>query len=364
MPPPIAFHRPAEIDIEAFLADARAIVTSGRLSEGPYVRQLEHALGPWLGDRDVVAVSNASDGLIAALSLVARRGAEVIIPGYTYLATWQAVGWAGMVPVVVDVDDRGLLDPEAVAQAITGRTGAILAVHLAGSLAPMRSLRALADRHGIALVADAAHALGATDGEVSVGSLGDFEVVSFGATKQVAAGEGGALAVRDPSSVSLARRWALQGHEPSEMDAIGDGMNLRLGELTAALAIRQLERLDAQLARREAIHRRYATAFAAAPLRLSGPRGVERSAHKDQIVWLDHPADRGPLRAALVAAGVETKAYYDVAVPDLTAFHGRVASADASRKLAACSFAVPIHSGLRDDEVERVIDAVCRHFGR
>ncbi len=359
---PIAFHLPNVPDVEAFLEDARAIVESGRLSEGPYVRRLEGALRPWLGDRDVVAVSNCSDGLIAALSLVAEPGCEVVIPGFTYLATWQSVGWAGMVPVVADVDDRGLLDPAAVEAAITPRTGAILAVHLAGSLAPMQALRAIADRHGVALVGDGAHAMGARNDAISAGSLGDFEAFSIGATKQVGAGEGGCLTVRDSERVPAARRWALQGHEPGSMDAVGPGMNLRLSELTAALALRQLETLDAQLDRRHWIHERYAAATADLPLRLSGPRLDERSAHKDQLVWLDDPADREPLRRHLASAFIETRPYYEVAVPDLTSFSGRVASADRSRALADRSFAIPIHARLTDEEVDRVADRIRAYF--
>ncbi|HEY0443318.1 MAG TPA: aminotransferase class I/II-fold pyridoxal phosphate-dependent enzyme, partial [Candidatus Limnocylindrales bacterium] len=320
-------------------------------------------LAPWLGDRDVVMVSNCSDGLIAALALTAPRGSEVVIPGFTYLATWQAVVWAGMVPVVADVDERGLLDPAAAEAALSSRTGAILAVHLAGTLAPMARLRAIADRAGVALVADAAHALGSRTGDISAGALGDVEVFSIGATKQVAAGEGGCLTVRDPALVPAARRWALQGHEPGAMDALSGGMNLRLSELTAALALRQLDGLEEQLERRESIHARFAAGVADLPVRLSGPRPGERSAHKDQLVWVDDSADRAGLRAALHAASIETKSYYDRAVPDLTAFEGRVASASMSRALATRSFAIPIHARLADSEVERIVDAFRGYYG-
>ena len=359
---PIAFHQPSLPDIDAYLGDVRSIVESGRLSEGPFVRRLERELRPWLGDHDVVAVANCSGGLIAALSLVAEPGCEVILPGYTYLATWQAVAWAGMVPVVADVDERGLLDPDAVRAAITSRTGAILAVHLAGILAPMKELRRIADNHGVALVADGAHALGAQTDEISAGSLGDIEAFSIGATKQVAAGEGGCLTIGDPERVAAARRWALQGHEQGSMDVLGTGMNLRLSELTAALALRQLERLESQLRRRNAVHDSYATACADLPLRLSGPRSGERSAHKDQLVWLDDPGDREPLRRRLADAGIETRPYYEVAIPDLAAFTGRVDSADRSRDLARRSFAIPIHARLVDDDVQRIGDAMTGYF--
>ncbi len=361
-PRSIPFHRPAVPDVEAFLGDARDIVESGWLSEGPYVRRLERALAPWLAGRDVVAVSNASDGLIAALSVLAEPGCEVILPGYTYLATWQAIRWAGMVPVVADVDDRGLLDPAAAEAAITPRTGVIVAVHLAGTLAPMAPLRSIAGAHGLALIADGAHALGARDGDDPAGAHGDLEVFSIGATKQVAAGEGGCITIRDARRVPAVRRWAGQGHDPGSIDAVGPGMNLRLAELTAALALRQLDRLEGQLRRRQAIHERYVEATVELPLRLSGPRRRERSAHKDQLVWVDDPADREPLRGHLAAAGIGTKPYYDIAIPDLGAFDGRVASVDRSRDLARRSFAIPIHARLDDDDAVRVGEAIRAFF--
>jgi dTDP-4-amino-4,6-dideoxygalactose transaminase len=358
----VAFHVPARPDIDGFLADVRQIVLSGWLSEASYVRELERRLQPWTGGSRVVAVSNCSDGLIAALSLSGVRGREVILPGLTFLATWQAIIWAGGVPVVADVDDRGLLDPAAVAAAITPATAAILAVHLAGSVAPMDALRAVADRHGLALIGDAAHAFGARGDGFAAGSLGDVEVFSIGATKQISAGEGGFLTVRTTEREAAARHWALQGRDKGAMDATGPGMNLRLSELTAALAIRILDDYPSQLARRHKIHERYAAGLRGLPLRLSGPRPGEVSAHKDQLVWLTHPADRPGLRRALDDAGIETKSYYDVAVPDLTAFEGRVASADRSRRLAASSFAIPIHSHLTDGQVDRVIDAIRTYF--
>ncbi len=360
--PAIRFHVPALPDVEAFLDDVRSIVVSGWQSEGRFVRDLEGAASPWLGGREVVAVSNCSDGLIAVLATIARPGGEVILPGFTYLATWQSIVWAGLTPVVVDVDERGLIDVERAEAAISPRTVAILAVHLTGTLAPMRELRELADRHGLALVGDAAHAFGAASGDVAAGTLGDYEVFSIGATKQIAAGEGGLITVRDPANVPRLRLWAGQGHVPGAMDATLLAMNLRMQEMSAALAVRQLADYDAQLERRALVHDRYGSTWAGLPLRISGPRMGERSALKDQLVWVDEPADRQPLRAHLVREGVETRPYYDVAVPDLSAFSGLVSSAEQSRALAERSFAVPIHARLSDSEVARVSDAVRSFF--
>lgn len=356
--PPIPFHVPDEPDIEGFVEDARAILASGRLSLGPYTERLEAALQPWVGPGTVIAVSNCSDGLIAALWAVREPGAEVIVPGFTYLATWQAVIWAGMTPVVADVDERGLLDPAAAAAAISPRTRAILGVHLAGQPADLGGLRALADRHGLALLFDSAHALGARWVDRPVGAGGDIEVFSIGPTKQLGVSEGGLVVVNDVAAIDAVRRFATQGHHLGELDALGMGMNLRMPELTAAMALRALPDLEARLGRRDAISARYRGSWSGSPLRLPGPRAGERSAHKDELVFVDDPEMRSRLRDHLLAAGVATRPYYDPAIPDLTAFTGVVASADRSRDLARRSFAVPIHGRLSDHDVDRICAAM------
>lgn len=356
--PPIAFHIPDEPDIEGFVEDARTILASGRLSLGPYTERLEAALDAWVGPGTVVAVSNCSDGLIAALWAIREPGAEIIVPGFTYLATWQAVTWTGMTPVVADVDERGLLDSAAVAAAITPRTRGILGVHLAGQPADRGGLRALADRHGLALLFDSAHALGARWADRPVGCGGDTEVFSIGPTKQLGVNEGGLIVVNDAAAVDAVHRFATQGHRLGELDALGTGMNLRMPELTAAMALRALPALETRLARRDAISTRYQNAWAGLPIRLPGPLAGERSARKDQLVLVNDPGMRGQLREHLLAAGVATRPYYDPAIPDLTAFSGVVASADRSRDLARRSFAVPIHGRLSDPEVERVVAAM------
>ena len=180
------FNIPARPDVEAFLEDARAILESGWLSGAQYVRRLEAAAAPWVGRDHVVAASNGTGALIAALTVLGEPGAEAIIPGYTFTATWGAVRWAGMVPVVADVDARGLLDPAAVAAAVTPRTRVIVPVPIAGQPAPMAELRGIADRAGARIVADAAHAFGSRHVDRPVGADGDAEVFSIGATKPLA----------------------------------------------------------------------------------------------------------------------------------------------------------------------------------
>jgi dTDP-4-amino-4,6-dideoxygalactose transaminase len=311
-----------------------------------------------------VAVTSATSGLIAALNTLGEPGGEAIIPGYTFLATWQTVLWAGMTPVVADVDERGLLDPAAVLAAATPRTRVIVPVHLSGNPAPADELTTVAAQVGARLLFDAAHALGARHEDRFVGGDGDAEVFSIGATKPLGADEGGFITTRDADLEHRLRRFAFYGGAPGNIDTYGRGLNLRVPELTAALALRCLERLDAQIDRRAEIHRRYAEAWTGLPLRLSGPLPGQRSAFKEQMVWLDDPADRTPLTEALEAADIQYRLYHSIAIPDLTAFEGRVASADRSRWLAERSLAVPMHGRLTDSDVDRVIESVSSFFGR
>lgn len=355
---PIRFNVPALPDVEGFLEDAREIVESGWLAGGPYVHRLEQELEPWTASGQIVAVTNATNGLIAAMSVLGEPGAEAIVPGYTFLATWQTVLWARMTPVVADVDERGMLDPAAVGAAVTPRTRVIVPVHLTGQPANVTALRDVADRAGAALVCDAAHALGSRYPDRPVGADGDAEVFSIGATKPLGAGEGGFITAHREGLGERLRRFAYYGGRPGDIDTYERGLNLRVPELTAALALRALPLLDAQLDRRAAIHARYAEAWADLPLRLSGPLPGERSAHKEQLVWLDEPGDRPRLTAWLGERGVETRAYHSIAIPDLTAFEGRVASTDRARWLAARTLAVPMHARLTDAEIDRVAEAL------
>ena len=355
---------PALPDVDAFLDDARRIVESGWLAGGEYVARLEQELKPWTGGRGIVAVTTATNGLIAALTTLGEPGGEAIVPGYTFLATWQTVVWARMTPVVADVNERGLLDPAAVLAAATPRTRVIVPVHLSGQPVDADALTEVARKVGARLVFDAAHALGSRHVDRPVGGDGDAEVFSISATKPLGAGEGGFITAVDNELEGRLRSFAFYGGRPGHVDTYGPGLNLRVPELTAALALHCLRRLDAQLEWRAQIHARYADAWRDLPFRLSGPLPGERSSHKEQLVWLEEPSDRPPLIEKMTKDGIETRLYHSIAIPDLTAFEGRVDSADMSRWLAARTLAIPMHGRLTDDEVSRVIDSVAGYFGQ
>ncbi|MEU4576406.1 DegT/DnrJ/EryC1/StrS family aminotransferase [Nonomuraea sp. ATR24] len=262
-----------------------------------------------------VAVGNATLGLFAALKgLGVGRGDEVIVPAYTFVASATAVLLAGAVPVIADVDPEHLhLCPRAVAGAVTPRTAAVMPVHLAGSPAAMDELAAVAARHGLAVVEDAAQAHGAAYRGRPVGGLGDAGVFSFQSSKAMTAGEGGMIVCRDESAYeavwsvcNVGRRLGGQwyGH-PSV------GWNLRLTEIQAALLLPWLDRLDGELARRDAFCAALTAELAHLPVSaVPAPEGTTRDSRHLLMLRVEAPVDRDFLLAAMAAEGVPLDAGY------------------------------------------------------
>ncbi|MEV6151663.1 DegT/DnrJ/EryC1/StrS family aminotransferase [Nonomuraea sp. NPDC052129] len=313
----------------------RALVTEvlesgqwGATQGGSTVADLTAAFAHRSGVPYGVAVGNATLGLFAALrGLGVGRGDEVIVPAYTFVASATAVLLAGATPVIVDVNPVDLhLSPEAVEAALTDKTAAIMPVHLAGSPADMDPHNALAARHGLVVVEDTAQAHGATYKDRPVGGLGDAGVYSFQASKALTAGEGGLIVCRDESAYeaiwsvcNLGRRLGGQwyGH-PSV------GWNLRLTEIQAALLLPWLDRLDAEIDRREAfcaaVERELTAGRGAAHSGESvvagsvsvvpRPPGTTRDSRHLLMLRFHEPVDREFLLAAMAAEGVPLEGGY------------------------------------------------------
>ena len=259
-----------EDDIAAVVDALRsALVTTG-----PRVEQFESAVASAVGAAHGVAVSSGTAALHAAMfALNIGPGDEVITTPMTFAATANAVVFRGGTPVFADVEaDTLLLDPARVEARITPRTKAVIAVDYAGQPCDYDRLRSIADRHGLALVADACHALGGTYKGRPVGSLADLSTFSFHPVKHITTGEGGMVTADDPE---LARRLRLarnhgitadyhqrqkQGTWYYEMVELG--FNYRITDIQCALGLSQLAKLPAWIAGRQQIARKYDAAFA------------------------------------------------------------------------------------------------------
>ena len=265
----IPITRPCVGDAEANAA-ANA-VRSGWLSQGPRVQQLEMAVADYVGARHAIATSNCTTALhLALLAAGVGPGDEVICPSFSFIATANAIMYVGASPVFVDVDARTYnLDPELVEAAITPRTRAIVPVDQIGLAADLPAIMAIARRHGLAVVEDAAPALGATVGGARVGSLADLTCFSFHPRKSITTGEGGIITTDDDVAAERLRR--VRSHAASTSDLARHqsgttdievyeelGYNYRMTDVQAAIGLVQLARLDAILAERRRLAGRYA----------------------------------------------------------------------------------------------------------
>ncbi len=317
---PVDFYRHSLGDDEK--AAVSSVLDSLFLTTGQRVYEFEGLFESYLGVPAVVATAHCTASLhLAMLAAGIGPGDEVITTPMTFIASSNAVLYVGGTPVFVDVDPAaGNLDPARVEDAITPRTKAIVAVDLYGLLADHVALRALADRHGLALIEDAAHCIeGRRDG-YGPGQLADYACFSFYATKNLTCGEGGAISAREASKKALLRQLGSHGmsrnaadryagrYEHWDMERLGWKYNL--SNIQAAMLIPQLPKLAARLERREAICRRYEAAFEVLP-GVDFPRvpdGVTSSRHLFTI-WVE-PQKRDATLRAIQARGVGVAVNY------------------------------------------------------
>ena len=343
------------------------VLRSGQLSLGPQVPAFEAAFAARLGARHASAVSSGTAGLHLALRAVGvSDGDEVITSPFSFVASANAILYERARPVFVDIDPRTLnLDPDAAAAAITGRTTAFLPVHIFGYPADVPAL----ERHGLPIVEDACEALGAVHaGGTAVGARGHPAVFGFYANKQLTTGEGGMVTMASAEHKQRIDSERNQGRAPDMgwLDHDRLGFNYRLTDLACALGLAQLERLDDMLAARAAVAARYREALAG----LVAEHGVTlpcEDAGGDVRGWfvfvvqLPEGHDRDATILGLREHGVQSKPYLPAI--HLMSFYReqfghREGEFPVAETVAARSVALPFHPGLRDDQVERVADAL------
>jgi perosamine synthetase len=345
------------------------VLRSGRLALGPMIDRFEQALAERVGAPYVGAVSSGTAGLHLAARLAGLgRGDEVITTPFSFVASANCLLYEGAVPVFAEVDPRTLnLDPAAVEAAVTPRTKAILAVHIFGYPAELTELEEVADRHGLELIEDACEALGAEYRGRPIGSYGHAAAFAFYPNKQITTGEGGAVAVADEEQWALVKSLSNQGRSDSGewLTHSHLGYNYRLDDLSAAIGLAQLERLDEILALRSEVASRYADLLARvdgveAPLPDDPDHGRSWFVY---VVMLAEGINRDEVIDRLSRDGVASKPY-------LPSIHLQpywrdrfgtneglfpVAESASSRALA-----LPFHTGLEGEDQERVVEALAR----
>jgi len=358
--------------------EVTAALRSDWITTGPRTKEFERAFGAYVGapGGTSLMLNSCTAGLhVALVALGVGPGDEVIVPTLTFAATANVVEHVGARPVLVDVrPDTLCIDPEAVAAAVTPRTKAVMPVHYAGQAADLDPIFALAERHGLHVVEDAAHAIPTTYRGRTVGSRGNFASFSFYATKNLTTAEGGAL-TGDPELLEKARVIGLHGMSADgwkrfdksgswEYDIEMPGFKYNMTDLQAALGLRQLAKLAGFHARRREVAARYGAAFGSderfeAPveadygtsawhlyvLRLAPLPGLERNAFVDELKRrnIGFSVHYKPLH--MMSFYREKYGYRPGEFP---------VAEDAYRRMLS----IPLHPRLTDEDVEDVIGTV------
>lgn len=347
------------------------VLQSDWLTTGPKVGEFEQALANIVNVQHAVAVSSGTAALHCAMQAIGiKAGDEVIVPAITFLATANCVVFCGATPVFADVDaDTLLIDPLDIETKITPRTRAIIAVDYAGQPCDYEVLRTIADKHGLILVADACHSLGASFKGRNVGGLADISVFSFHPVKHITTAEGGALVTNNGDYAGSARQFRNHGmsldHHQRQAQATWQysmtqlGYNYRMSDLHAALGCSQLKKLAYFIQRRQAIANCYDAAFAEVQgiVPLSTRRDVEHAYHLYVIKLdgIDREEFFNTLRQRQIGVNVH---YYPVHLQPF--YRERFATREGDCPVAenAKIVSLPIFPAMSDDDVERVVSSV------
>jgi dTDP-4-amino-4,6-dideoxygalactose transaminase len=359
---------------DALVDAATAAIRSGWWSSGPRVLELEEHLARFTRAPHALAVANGTAALhLGLLALGVGPGDEVITPSLTFVAAANAIRHTGATPVFCDVlgEDDLNLNPEDVERAVSDRTKAILPLHYAGFSCDMDAILEIAARHGLEVVEDAAHAIGAAFGDRPCGTMGAVGCFSFFSNKNLPIGEGGGVVARDEEVAERLRllrshgmttmTWDRHKGHASSYDVVAVGFNYRLDEIRAALALVQLERLPAATSRRAQLAARYVELLHGAEgIRIAfaeHPR-ARTSAHHLVVAVLPEVVGRERVRGALADRRIQTSVHYPP-VHRFTAYRDvRARPLPRTEALADRIVTLPLFPALSDDQVDLVCETL------
>lgn len=336
-------------------------------NNGYYHQELERALTDYLGVPYVSLFTNGTLPLICALQALRITG-EVITTPYSFVATTHSLWWNGIKPVFVDVDPAtGNLDPEKIEAAITPRTTAILPVHVYGQPCDTVAIQQIADKYGLRVIYDAAHAFGVSRDGVSVLNAGDMATLSFHATKAFNTIEGGALICHDAKTKQRIDYLKNFGFA-DEVTVVAPGINGKMDELRSAYGLLQLKHVDKAIARRRDVALRYREALRGVSgiCLLCGRPGVAYN-YAYFPIFVDaaqYGETRDELYFRLRRHGVCGRRYFYPLISSFPTYRGLPSAAPdnlpVAVRMADTVICLPIHQDLTDADVDRVVRLVCR----
>lgn len=346
----------------------KSFYETGMITNGPVVRQLEADIQETLRVVNAVAVSCCTSGLMLTLGCGSLSG-KVALPSFTFFASAHAVVWNGLEPVFVDADiDTWNMSTEALKQVleVEDDVSGIMPVNIFGNPCDIDALQALASDHGLSLIYDSAHAMGAKVGNNWVGGFGDAEVFSLSPTKVVVAGEGGVITTNDGEVAERLIAGRNYG-DAGDYDPSFFGLNARMSEFHAALALESFRMLELNVSRRNAIADRYTEGLSILPgVAFQRIREGNRSTFKDFTVLIDEERfglSRDVLSWHLSNEGIDSRKYYYPPVHRTNAYWERWGKKYDERlpvtnRLSKHALSLPIWSHMEIGLIDRVVESI------
>jgi perosamine synthetase len=348
-----------DTDVQAVVG----VLRSGRLALGPQTAEFERSIARYVGVEHAVAVSSGT----AALHLVAKAlgiGArdEVLVPSFTFAASVNAFLYEGATPVFVDIEpDTYNLDPQALERKITPRTKAIMAVDVFGHPAEWEQILSIAARHGLKVIDDSCEALGAEFKGRKLGGLGDAAAFAFYPNKQITTGEGGMILTNNSKVASLCRSLGNQGR--AEMNSWLEhermGYNYRIDEMSAALGLSQLKRIETFLQKRERVADSYTERLRKLDwVRPPLVKPYVRMSWFVYVVTLAEGLKRDRVMQRMEARGVPVRGYFSPVHLQpyiLDRFGSSAGDLPVTESIAQRTIALPFHNNLTEADIERVV---------
>jgi perosamine synthetase len=331
-------------------------------SKGEFVDRFENNFRAYTQAKYAISVCNGTVALhLALIALGIGPGDEVIVPTLTYIASVNAIVYAGATPVFVDsLRDTWQMDPRDVEKKVTPRTKAILCVHLYGHPCDLASLRKIANAHDLYLIEDCAEALGARFEDQHVGSFGDIATYSFYGNKTITTGEGGMVTANDATTAERARHLKGQGLAANREywhDVVG--YNYRMTNICAAMGVAQLDRIRTILKRKRQVAEQYKSGLADSRYEFQTEAANVQHSYWMISILLPDANQRDALRASLATAGVETRPlFYPIhTMPMYSSSNQRFAVAE---DLAARGLNLPSYPDLKNTEIDFICEILKR----
>jgi len=336
-------------------------------NNGFYHQELEKALAEYLGVEFISLFTNGTLPLITALQAMRITG-EVITAPYSFVATTHSIWWNGLTPVFVDVDpNSGNLDPKKIEEAITPKTTAIMPVHVYGNPCDIQAIQEIADRYGLAVIYDAAHAFNVKQNNKTILDSGDMSTLSFHATKTYNTIEGGALICKDARTkkrIDYLKNFGFAG----ETTVVAPGINSKMDEVRAAYGLCNLKHIDAAIEARKKVAIKYREALRNAP-------GIKLFNENPDVTYnysyfpifvneKEYGTSRDALYEKMKGHNILGRRYFYPLISTFGVYRGLSSSNPANlpvaTKMANDVICLPMHAGLSDNDIERVLTLILK----